>query len=389
MKYIFLILLLTPTASFAQVQGKETLRITSFPNITPQDTFRVSAGEKTIEFAFPVDLSPFAEVEVFGKKYHSLLIVQNKRDLKVLSENSFLRRFSDFRNKFSSQILESFHQAPLILALILGNKSFLPEEFQYSVRIVGLSHIFALSGLHLAIFLSFFYFMFHLLKIPARYQVYLLLVPALLYAFLGGLGVSLQRSLLFFLIGLILLLIRVPLSLFKVWLLALLIHLSISPNLLFTPSFLLSYTAILGIVASLRWQFFPKYLGWYFGGIIQTSLGVFLFITPVVLHFFAYINLGSFFVGILILPILPIIIALCFFAILMLILGFEVFLIDKILELCYNLISRLSFEVSSSIPTIFFTEQTKQTVIIIWVLVLILLMIFQHQRGVKCGQTNI
>ncbi|MGL4389059.1 MAG: ComEC/Rec2 family competence protein [Brevinema sp.] len=384
MKYVWLILLIFPILSFSQIQKEQIVMISSFPNITTDNKYRVSAGNQILEFSFPVIVAPFTKIRVFGKKYRYLLIVDKKEDVTILSGISFFHNLAGIRNHLTQKIINNSSEAPLILSLILGNKNFLPDTFQYAIRIAGLSHIFALSGLHLAIFLLLFIWLLQFFQLPPRYQVFFLVLPALSYLFLGGMGISLQRSFLFFVICGLSVLTRIPLSLFKVWLLSLVIHLLFSPKIIFTPSFVLSYAAILGIVRSLRWDFSSKYFGVAFGRLVRINLSIFFIITPVIIFYFAYFNIGSIIAGLFILPIIPVIIIICFIALVLVIADVNSIFIDKILEFCYNLIYEVSFLIASKIPTLFFSDQSKITVIILWILILMYTEIRYHiKKGIS------
>ncbi|MGL4563243.1 MAG: ComEC/Rec2 family competence protein [Brevinema sp.] len=387
MTWLF-ILCWVPIISFAQIYQETCHTITSFPNITNEENYRVLSYNKTIEFLFPVTLSPFARIKICGKHYQDLIIVSKPEQLNIVYEIPILNWFASVRHDMTKKILNSTSEAPFVLSLILGNKYFLPDDFQYTIRISGLSHVFALSGLHLAIFLSFFIGIARLLDMPPRYQVFFLFCPALLYVWLGGAGISLQRSFLFYLLWSISILIRIPLPLFKIWLLSFVIHLMMSPAIIASPSFILTYMAILGIIVSLRWTMFQKYFGVFVGNLISSTLFVFFMVTPFVIYYFGYLNIGSILASILILPIIPFVICLCFLSCFIIIAGFHSILIDNIINICYQFIFNISYFIAANVPTIFFTKESKIITVAILILFMVLAEIFYRVRNKRCGQNK-
>ncbi len=142
--------------------------------------------------------------------------------------------------------------APLLLALLTGQRGDLAPELVAAFRSAGASHILALSGLHLGIIYLILGKALALLgrSRPAGLVRSLLVVAACaFYALMTGAGPSIVRALLFICINEWLKHSpgrrRNPVA---VWCCALMIQLAVSPWVIRSVGFQLSYLAMLGIV---------------------------------------------------------------------------------------------------------------------------------------------
>lgn len=148
--------------------------------------------------------------------------------------------------------------SPLVKALAIGDKSGLSPELRDLLARGGVSHLFAISGLHLALIGLALYAVGLtlyrrstrlLLAAPPARILPLLIAPLLiLYLLWTGIGVSTQRALLMVLAGSALFLLRRKTEPLNILCFAALALLLCQPLLLFTPSFQLSFAALSGIL---------------------------------------------------------------------------------------------------------------------------------------------
>lgn len=177
------------------------------------------------------------------------------------AERSLIERGRNATARFITSQITSSH-GPLVKALAIGDKNGLPPEILDLLARGGLSHLFAISGLHLALIAVALYLVglslyrrstFLLLSAPPARLLPILIAPLLiLYLLWTGTGVSTQRALLMVLTGTLLFLLRRKTdALNLLWFAALLILLY-RPLALFTPSFQLSFAALAGILCGHR-----------------------------------------------------------------------------------------------------------------------------------------
>jgi competence protein ComEC len=160
----------------------------------------------------------------------------------------------------TTQLASSY--SPLVKALAIGDKSGLSPELRDLLARGGVSHLFAISGLHLALVALALYALGLtlyrrstrlLLAAPPARILPLLIAPLLiLYLLWTGTGVSTQRALLMVLAGSLLFLLRRKADPMHILWFAALAILLCQPLLLFTPSFQLSFAALAGILCGSR-----------------------------------------------------------------------------------------------------------------------------------------
>ena len=179
----------------------------------------------------------------------------------------------------------------LLLALLSGSREYTEDGLSDAFRKAGLSHILALSGMHLSLFGGLAFFLGN--KIARRNLAdFLQLLAVLFFVWFAGVSPSLFRSLLSSIIMFVNSSLR--LKRFKgltVLSAAFLIHIMIFPSDMMSVTFMLSYGALFGIMTAgqlikmlLTRRLFPKLSE----GIAQ-STGAQLFTAPVSIRYFGAI----------------------------------------------------------------------------------------------------
>ena len=86
---------------------------------------------------------------------------------------------------------------PYISSLIFGNNSYLDEDVLSSYRENGISHLFAISGLHISIFIGILGYILGKMKIPLFFKSLVLISFLLFYMFLTNFAMSVLRGAIF------------------------------------------------------------------------------------------------------------------------------------------------------------------------------------------------
>ncbi len=171
----------------------------------------------------------------------------------------------------------------LLLALLSANKDFISLEDSSSFRRAGLSHVLALSGMHLAIigFLSTYFVSFLLSKKALKL---FLIVSSFTFLFFAGASPSLIRAFLMLTIIAIARLLYVKVDLLGVLCFTFTIHLILFPEDSLTLSFMLSYAALFGILVCSEsiYYFFNPILPDVLNESISASLGATFFTIPII-----------------------------------------------------------------------------------------------------------
>lgn len=151
--------------------------------------------------------------------------------------------------------------APLLKALLTGDRSGLSRETTAVFRRSGASHILALSGLHIGIIYLLFDKLSRVLGRSApvrRLRFVLMILGAGFFTLMTGAGPSIVRAFLFILINETLQLLHRPRNSVRVLCLALLVQLVLSPQVIRSVGFQLSYLAMAGI-----FLLYPVMEKWY------------------------------------------------------------------------------------------------------------------------------
>jgi len=158
--------------------------------------------------------------------------------------------FNRFREYITRYIISLTNKdtGAIVSALLLGERDYLPDQLRLDFRRIGISHILALSGMHLAILSLGINKVLSLFRVKKKIRVATVAVFVFLYMALTGFSVSVVRAGLMLIISSILyLLSRTKDSLTSLAVSVTIICL-ISPNAIFDVSLQLSALATFGII---------------------------------------------------------------------------------------------------------------------------------------------
>lgn len=181
---------------------------------------------------------------LYNKRVYYTLKIDN---IKILKENS--NSFIKLKNKVIKHV-NSYKDSTYLYAFILGKTELISDEVLTSYRENGISHLFALSGLHVSIFSSILLFILKKLRFKEILNYVLIFIFLLLFSFITGFSPSILRAtLLFFLLGInkvFYLNIRTLDILYLVFIILVIIN----PFIIYNLSFILSFTAAFFLIFS-------------------------------------------------------------------------------------------------------------------------------------------
>jgi len=186
--------------------------------------------------------------------------VESTGPIRSLADHSAFR----LRALIGSLPFRSPDTAPLLQALLTGDRSGLSPQIQGVFRASGASHLLALSGLHMGIIYLVFDRITRLMgRSPAirKLRYVLLLSAAGFFTLMTGAGPSLERAFLFIAVSETLRLLNRPRSPLRVLCLALLVQLATDPSAISSLGFQLSYLAMAGLIL-----LYPVLESWYPSG---------------------------------------------------------------------------------------------------------------------------
>ena len=153
----------------------------------------------------------------------------------------------------------------IILALSFADKTLINLDKKEKIQKLAISHLFAISGLHIGLLFSFVYLLLHLLVnrlFPKSYLGWcswrfvnmMALLAAFFYAYLAGFSLPTQRAFLMLLFAVLVLSMKRKCALFDLLSLTLFVILLWDPLAVLSVSLWLSFSAI-AIILTILWRF--------------------------------------------------------------------------------------------------------------------------------------
>lgn len=189
--------------------------------------------------------------------------------------------------------------APEAKALLFGDQQQTEEEAQRAYLALGITHLFAISGLHIALLAWLLYEGLLLMRVRKEVARIVLLLLLPLYAVLAGGAPSVWRAVSFVELALLAQLLKKPLSLLTIIAASFTGYMLINPGVIFQVGFQLSYAASLALIVS------AHYLQRFSNFWLQSFLVTFvcqLLTYPLLLHHFYVLSLSSFLANIVFVP---------------------------------------------------------------------------------------
>lgn len=184
------------------------------------------------------------------------------------------------RTLFRNRLLDTLHDQSwggLSAALLIGYRDYLDDDIEQGYRKAGCAHVLALSGMHLAVITALLALA---LKRPLGLRPAAVAggLVVFLYVWFVGPQPSLVRSVLMYLLGASALVAGLPRPTASILALAFLGQIGADPSSATSPSFILSYLALGGILffSEGLTDFLRPFLGPALGPSLAASLGAFL-----------------------------------------------------------------------------------------------------------------
>lgn len=255
------------------------------------DTLLVLADLKTATSRNEGYLEYLHKQGIFQAAYISRTIVKTQEEVGIIAKADILR--GELSLTLEKMIPDS-NLAAVGAAMFLGDKSNLSQEMKQQFAQAGLSHILAVSGLHVGVIFLGLGFLFHPVNRGKRgplVKQLLVLAGLLGYMVLTGAGAAVVRAVMMFGLVLVMKLLGQKTHLltalsFSAW-----IQVLWDPSVIFNVGFQLSYAAVLGIFSVLPWlerQWegnIPVWLSHLYSG-MSVTLAATLFTAPFVIHYF-------------------------------------------------------------------------------------------------------
>lgn len=216
-----------------------------------------------------------------NKRVYYTLKIDN---IKILKENS--NPFIKLKNRIIKHV-NSYKESTYLYAFILGKTELISDEVLTSYRENGISHLFALSGLHVSIFSSILLFILKKLRFKEILNYVLIFIFLLLFSFITGFSPSILRATLLFFLLSINKVFYLNIRTLDILYLVFIILVIINPFIIYNLSFILSFTAAFFLIFSSDLLKGKN----YFVSLFKVSLLSYFASLPLSIYYFGYTNL--------------------------------------------------------------------------------------------------
>ena len=188
------------------------------------------------------------------KKYlynKHIFYLMNANNISIMEKNSGLLFY--FKNLVMDRINSISKSKGYIMTFILGDKSFIDNEVKESYQDNGISHLFAVSGMHISLFAGIMLFFLKRVSYNNYFNYGMVCLFLLFYLFLAGFSASLLRASVMFILFSINKVFNLKISNINILFIVIITILFIDPFYLFDIGFQFSYL-ISGTLIMMRWK---------------------------------------------------------------------------------------------------------------------------------------
>jgi competence protein ComEC len=229
------------------------------------------------------------------------MLFQNRRNNKSANIVTFklplISSILLWRKNFSESLyVKSNGFIKLTQALVVGDRSYIPNEVNDKFIITGLIHLLAISGIHVAMITAILFYL--LFFIPKRIKYIIISMFLLFYIPLAAFNVPVNRAAICAVVLMVLFFFDIKVNYRKFLLLIAAFFIMLNPFLIKNLSFLMSFIAVAGIIY-LGFNSKNKILNGLFIGFAAQSA-----IIPITLYTFGMTNVYSVLSTVILLPVI-------------------------------------------------------------------------------------
>ena len=218
----------------------------------------------------------------------------------VEAENIKILGHGNIFYKFKKNIIKRIDNIgnPYLNAFIIGDTSSISKDVKESYQINGISHLFAISGMHIGLIIFIINFVFKKI-FKFNNSSIIIIILLLFYLFLTGCSKSIVRASIFYICMIINKKFNLNVSSIGILLMMICITLVINPFNIYNTAFLFTYTVTIALVVNYRFINEAKI---YFHKLFRVSLISFLVTMPIVINNYFQINLLSIILNLIFVP---------------------------------------------------------------------------------------
>ena len=310
------------------------------------------------------------------KEYENIYFVELEDVKSTKIEDNFLEKYlQTLFNRAEEDY--SYGIKNINRAILLGDNTIIRKDLKDKIRYIGLSHIFAMSGLHIALVIAIFYFIFKKTIKNKKVIEILLLVSITLYYLSVKESSSFTRAYIMAIVYLLGKLFYEKVDLGKTLFISAIVSILINPTVIFSVSFQLSYGAMIAIIYIFPYIRKINYKKLKILDYILFTTTIQIFLMPITIYYFNTIQFLSVISNLILLPLASFYITVNYIA-LFLENFYLSFLLKQIVEILYKILIYL-IDFFSELPYLS-VEYINKNLIYIYVVVFVIIVIYKNMK---------
>ncbi|AGM22965.1 ComEC/Rec2 family competence protein [Fusobacterium animalis] len=310
------------------------------------------------------------------KEYENIYFVELEDIKSTKIEDNFLEKYlKTIFNRAEEDY--SYGIKNINRAILLGDNTRIKKDLKDKIRYIGLSHIFAMSGLHIGLVIAIFYFIFKKTIKNKKLIEVLLLISITLYYISVKESPSFTRAYIMAIVYLLGKLFYEKVDLGKTLFISAIVSSLINPTVIFSVSFQLSYGAMIAIIYIFPYIRKINYKKLKILDYILFTTTIQIFLMPITVYYFNTIQFLSVISNLILLPLASFYITVNYIA-LFLENFYLSFLLKPIVEIMYKILIYL-IDFFSELPYLS-VEYINKNLIYIYVVVFVIIVIYKNMK---------
>ena len=308
------------------------------------------------------------------KEYENIYFVELEDVKSTKIEDNFLEKYlQTLFNRAEEDY--SYGIKNINRAILLGDNTRIRKDLKDKIRYIGLSHIFAMSGLHIALVIAIFYFIFKKTIKNKKVIEILLLVSITLYYLSVKESPSFTRAYIMAVVYLLGKLFYEKIDLGKALFVSAVISVLINPTAIFSVSFQLSYGAMIAIIYIFPYIKKINYKKFKILDYILFTSTIQIFLIPITVYYFNTIQFLALISNLMLLPLASFYITINYVA-LFLENFYLSFLLKPVIEILYKILIYF-IDFFSELPYLSI-EYTNKKLVYIYIIVFVIIVICKN-----------
>ena len=308
------------------------------------------------------------------KEYENIYFVELEDVKSTKIEDNFLEKYlQTLFNRTEEDY--SYGTKNINRAILLGDNTRIKKDLKDKIRYIGLSHIFAMSGLHIGLVIAIFYFIFKKTVKNKRVIEILLLISITLYYFSVKESPSFTRAYIMAVVYLLGKLFYKKIDLGKTLFVSAIISILVNPIEIFSVSFQLSYGAMIAITYIFSYVRKINYKKFKIFDYILFTTTIQIFLIPITVYYFNSIQFLSVISNLILLPLASFYITINYIA-LFLENFYLSFLLKPVIKILYKILIYF-IDFFSELPYLSI-ECTNKKLVYIYIIVFIIIVICKN-----------